>query len=117
MKRWMIAILLVAVALAGCSHRETAKRVSPASEVTVRETAPELHFASTVSYDALEKENAKVKPSVPGYKVEPGLANVANRKMYGSLLEPKLKDMIVRNGFAVTPTNYIQLFQVYENNQ
>ncbi len=119
MKRLLIAILLVT--MAGCSHERAAKRTNPAAkpaaDVRVSETAPELHFASSVSYEALEKENAKVKASVPAYKVEPGLANVVNRKIYGSLLEPKLKDMIARNGFAVTPTNYIQLFQVYENNQ
>lgn len=120
MKRSMIAILLIAIAcaaLVGCSQRAAVKRATPVSEVTVRETAPELHFAAGVDYGALEKENAKVKPGVPAYTVKPGLANVVNRKIYGSLLEPKLKDMIVKNGFAVTPTDYIQMFQVYENNQ
>lgn len=118
MKRLMIAILVIALGcLVGCSQRSAVKRWKPVSEVTVRETAPELHFASGVDYSALEKENAKVKPSVPAYTVKPGLANVVNSNIYGSLLEPKLKDMIVRNGFAVTPTDYIQMFEVYENNQ
>ena len=124
MKRWMIAILLVMVGcavLVGCARRNTVKRVitpaKPASEEKPPPAPPELHFTSSVSYEALERENAKVKPSLAAYAVKPGLANVVNRKIYGSLLEPKLKGMIAKNGFAVTPTNYIQMFQLYENNQ
>jgi len=78
---------------------------------------PQVSFASGVDYDALQKENAKVKPAIADYKVQPGLTNVVNRKIYGALLEPQLKDLIAKNGFAVTPTNYIQMFQIYENNQ
>jgi len=77
----------------------------------------QLHFASTEGYDKMARENAGIKPSVPDYKVAPGLANVVNRTIYKSLLEPKLTAMIARNGFAVAPTDYIQMFYVYENNE
>jgi len=77
----------------------------------------QLRFGSVDSYDKMAKQNAGIKPSVPDYKVEPGMANVVNRKIYKSLLEPKLVEMIARNGFAVAPTDYIQMFHVYENNE
>ena len=77
----------------------------------------ELHFGSVDSYDKMARQNAGIKPSIPDYKVEPGMANVVNRKIYKSLLEPKLVEMIARNGFAVAPTDYIQMFHVYENNE
>lgn len=79
--------------------------------------ASELRFGSAESYDKMARQNAGIKPNVPDYKVSTGMANVANRKIYKSLLEPKLVEMIARNGFAVAPTDYIQMFHVYENNE
>lgn len=78
---------------------------------------PEQHFASTSGYDKMAAANAAIKPNVPAYQVQPGLANVANRKLFDALLEPKVMDTIARNGFAVTPTDFIQMFYIYENNE
>jgi len=58
-----------------------------------------------------------VQPRVAAYTVQPGLTNVVNRKLYTKLLDKNLIALIQKNGFAAAPTNYIQMFQVYENNE
>lgn len=118
-----VVLVLALIALVGCSKPPPPRTTPAAKPATVTVTpevsrpAPELGFASTAAYDALEKENAKVKPNVPGYTVETKLANVVNRAQFKSLLEPKLTALIIQNGFAVTPTNFIQMSQIYDSNQ
>ncbi len=68
-------------------------------------------------YGPLEKEMRSVQPGVAAYTVKPGLTNVVNRKLYTNLLDKNLLALIQKNGFAAAPTNYIQMFQVYENNE
>jgi len=88
----------------------------PAAKTEAR-PAPSLRFASAASYEALVKEDLAVRPAVPNYTLKPDLSNVANRRVFKPVLDPKLISMIARNGFAVTPTDYIQMFEVYENNE
>lgn len=121
----LMLFVVFSVILEGCSKPKVGSetpvaKVKPASASASENTSrlePELEFASTAAYDALEKENAKVKPVLASYTVKPDFSNVANSKDFTSFMEPKLKTMIAKNGFAATPTNYIQMFQIYEENQ
>ena len=79
--------------------------------------SPELKFASTQIYSSLLDQNRKIKPSVAPYKVEPKLSNIANLRIFKDRLDTKQREFIARNSFVVSPTNYIQMFQVYENNE
>ena len=113
-------VVIVLVLIGGCIFWavQNGGKGSNSTKTIVAEAAiiePGLGFIQT--YDILSKENAEIQPNVPEYTVEPGLENVVNRKIYGSLLEPKIIEMIAKNGFAVTPTDYIQMFNVYENNE
>jgi hypothetical protein len=55
----------------------------------------------------------KVKPTV---FVKTDLSNIANLDFYKNLTEAQ-KKLIAINGFAVSPTDYQQLFHVYEENE
>ncbi|OFX15143.1 MAG: hypothetical protein A2Z18_07265, partial [Armatimonadetes bacterium RBG_16_58_9] len=59
----------------------------------------------------------KVKPAVPSYSLKPNLSNVVNFKQFKPLFTPRAIAMVARNGFVVTPTDYTQMFHVYENNE
>jgi len=74
-------------------------------------------FASGADYAAMRKANLAVKPAVPAYKVKSGLSNVRNLALFKKSIEPKMAEMIAKNGFVVTPTNYTQMYFVYENNE
>lgn len=126
-KMKLVVVVVVIALLAGIGVIWSAqKNGKPTVEKTAK-TSPKIvveeasfskpGFASTDSYDVMAKENAGIRPSVPAYTVKPGLANVDNRKIYGPLLTPDLVAMIAKNGFAVAPTDYIQMFHVYENNE
>ena len=119
-KNLIAVVVIVLVLIGGCIFwaAQNGGKGSSSTKTILAEAAmaePGLSFIQT--YDVLSKENAEIQPNVPEYTVEPGLANVVNRKIYGSLLEPKVIEMIARNGFAVTPTDYIQMYYVYENNE
>ncbi len=68
-------------------------------------------------YTPLEKEMRSVQPQVAAYIVKPGLANIVNRKLYTKLLDKNMIALIQKNGFAATPTSYVQMYHVYENNE
>ncbi len=74
-------------------------------------------LASGTDYAALAKADAAVRPAVKPYTLKPKLSNVTNLKVFKKALEPAMVSMIAKNGFVVTPTDYIQLYHVYENNE
>lgn len=67
--------------------------------------------------DVFEILNAKstVNASIPDYQVSSDLSNVYNPEevLFG---DPALKDMLVKNGFAVVDSVNDEFFEVYENN-
>src|SRR5579859_4544062 len=68
-------------------------------------------------FAASEHQMLEVRANLPAYKVKPGLSNVANYKSFRKFLTVQQRAMIARNSFVVTPTNYVQMFHVYENNE
>ena len=64
---------------------------------------------------AREKElmSQNFKPKVNGYRVN--MDNLLNAMQLESF-DPRLKDQLGRNGFAIVPARHNQLFQVYESN-
>ncbi|HOM72016.1 MAG TPA: DUF3160 domain-containing protein [Armatimonadota bacterium] len=118
-----VAVLAVVVTfmLTRGPGREVDKR-GPVPEVTatpasVLSLEPANRFASLEDYDKLLAEDAKVKPVIQPYTIKPDLSNVVNLKVFEPILEPQMIDKIAKNGFVVTPTDYIQMFYLYENNE
>jgi hypothetical protein len=74
-------------------------------------------FAGSDAYDKLDAESRKIKPTVADYEVKPGLANVANLSTFKRILGPQQIGLLAKNKFVVTPTNYTQMFHIYENNE
>lgn len=119
----LFAVVSVVPVLVGIgvfwSAKDNRKMRSPskpqATEV-VKVESTKAAFASTEGYDIMAKENASIQPKMPQYIVSPKMANVVNRKIYGPM-NPQLTNMITKNGFAVVPTDYIQMYYVYENNE
>lgn len=117
----LVAVALAAALLQGCGRAKAPAKarveVKPVSVAgaALAGTAPK--FAPTDLYDKMAAEDAKVTANVPAYTVKPGLANVANAADFKPVLSPELIALIVKNGFGVAPTDYIQMFHVYENNE
>jgi len=131
-KALLIVVLILAVVLtAGVLMAINGRRLAVATIPKSQPRAAAAHFdaqpasatdlnnvgfASAASYDKMAKENAGVVAAVPDYKLKPDLSNVVNLKQFRGLLEPALIQAIAKNKFAVTPTDYIQMFHLYENN-
>ncbi len=86
------------------------------NQSTIKEIKPSS-FASTKGYDSLAADNGKIKPALPAYSLKANLSNVQNLKLYKGLLDAQMIPLIAKNGFVVTPTDYTQMFYVYENNE
>lgn len=114
--KFLVILISLVVAMAGCGEKAV-KVMASKAEVSVKPAEKKLRFAPADLYENLAKEDAKVKPDVPDYTVNPGLANVANLKIFKPVLDHKMIAMIEKNKFAVAPTGYTQMFYVYENNE
>lgn len=99
--------------------RVTARTTAPVNtaESVDQAAAPKLKFASAKIYDSLLAKDQKIKPSVPEYKMKSDLSNISNLGIFKKRLDRKQREMIAKNSFVVSPTGYIQMFQVYENNE
>lgn len=116
-----VVVLAVVVFAGALMALNGSRSTAPGREQSVKPVAyvnvEEASFASTASYDKMVLENAGVKASIQPYTLKPDLSNVSNLKVFKDILEPQMIKMIATNGFAVTPTDYIQMFHVYENNE
>ena len=65
---------------------------------------------------ASARNGDRVVPTVRTYKVQPGLSNVANLRIFRKELSAREKAVLAKNMFVVAPTDYVQLSDVYENN-
>ena len=113
------AVIIIALGFSVYAIKSRTKVKASASPQAKLEPIVAEHtgLASTQDYDKLAAEDAKVKPSVPDYELKPGLSNVANLKIFKDILDSKSISMIEKNKFVVTPTDYVQMFHVYENNE
>lgn len=82
-------------------------------------------IGNAVSVFRAEKERNPVKveftplqyrTEVKPYKVKDDLSNIENLAQFGEFTA-KQKEMLVKNGFFVAPTDEEQLFYIYEKNQ
>ncbi|QZY53584.1 DUF3160 domain-containing protein [Crassaminicella profunda] len=58
----------------------------------------------------------KVEGKVVPYQVSDDLSNIENIDQFGEFTE-KQKELLIKNGFFVSPTKQEQLFYIYENNE
>ena len=111
-KRVIRLVLLYLVAFAvvagGCGRKA-------GREATVAPKPPPTP-APVVEPTAGGGEMTPVTAKVRDYTIAPGMSNVNNLNIFKKLLGKERRAMIVKNGFVVTPTNYIQLFHIYELN-
>ncbi len=63
-----------------------------------------------------DKDALAVKPAVPETKLDDDLGNLINLEDF-SYISKELKDMLVKNGFAVTDSAGREFYEVYENNR
>ncbi|MDR1639061.1 MAG: DUF3160 domain-containing protein [Clostridiales bacterium] len=82
------------------------------SDSEISRKAEEIERASAPKPFAPLGIKAEVKPTV---LVKKDLSNIANLNSYKNLTDAQ-KELIASNGFAVSPTDYQQLFHVYEEN-
>jgi hypothetical protein len=100
-KRSLIVVIVVLV-IAGISFAWSVQNKGKAAALRSSKAAVDEAvfnapgFASIADYDKMAKENAGIQLKVPEYTVNAGLANVVNRNIYGSLLEPDLARMILQ---------------------
>ncbi|MHB1000067.1 MAG: DUF3160 domain-containing protein [Armatimonadota bacterium] len=120
----IIVLLIVAIGVFVLKNKSAGQTENPVSPPLSQSNADEpkieraqFKFASPDLYDQLKKETANIKPAVASYQVKPDLSNVANRNIFKDALTPEHIKLLAKNGFVVSPTDYIQLFQVYENNE
>ena len=92
---------------------------APVATIAPITTAPPATDIPNVSkfvpvFAAYTEKSSSVKPSVKAYSVSANLANIANLKDFQADLSPKAKDLLVKNFFAVQPSDYKQMYQAYE---
>jgi hypothetical protein len=63
------------------------------------------------------RPKSRIKGAVLPHKIKADLSNVSNLKDFKKLLAPRARKLLAKNGFAVQPTDYIQMFFLYENNE
>ena len=101
-KSWLLPcallLLLLLGALGGCSGQP-----GPEEKNSSQQPAQTAQAAAAVFAEYVEVP-VDVKPAVPPYKVEPGLANITNRDMFE--LSPAARELLVKNGFVVVPNKY-----------
>jgi len=103
-----VAVLTVfGVFVAGCS-----KKGAPVADI---EPTPASVTVGPASGFDVSYEPSDVKASVKPYVVKPDLSNVANRSQFGEFT-PEQKKLLAKNAFCATPTDQIQLFFIYEQN-
>jgi hypothetical protein len=113
MKRWMI-VLVAAYAVVGCTPQPTRQTVNqppvPPPAPATPATAP-----APVSTPPEEKVDARV----PSYTVSASLAEVVNLKSFTAAvpIAPLQRSLLQKNLFVCSPTDYTQLYHVYENNE
>ncbi|MHB1459853.1 MAG: DUF3160 domain-containing protein [Armatimonadota bacterium] len=99
---------------------QLAQKSTPAPKAETQSPTKEVKpssFASASSYDGLAADNGKIKPAIPAYTVKADLSNVQNLKLFKKLFDHKMTSLLTKNSFVVTPTDYTQMFYVYENNE
>jgi hypothetical protein len=80
---------------------------SPTLQTQTEETAPK--------FAPYEETPVTVIPQVPRYALSPDLKNVQNIRQFPEL--PKAaKEMLVKNGFVVLPSDHTEFFPLYEGN-
>lgn len=78
------------------------------------------NVAKASSFAAYEEVPVNINPSIPDYKIEKGLNNVANQKRFE--FSPKAKELLEKNGFVVIPgkrgySGNPEFFPIYESNR
>lgn len=110
MKFWAGALCMVFVftAVAGCGGGAGPVGKDPGGEKALPPDLP-LEFA------AYREEPVDFVPAVEPYRVEPGLGNVTNSKMFA--FSPEAARLLAENGFVVVPNeHHREFFMLYEMN-
>ena len=111
----LLVVALVVLALAsvgGCGRARKPAKEAPRAPVKVEEKSK---LESQKGGD-LAKIISPAKAAIPDYTVKGDLSNVKNLRIFQDTLNADQRKLIAKNGFAVSPTNYVQMFQIYEEN-
>jgi hypothetical protein len=122
----LVCIMTVVLSGAGCSVKKQAGDEKAPESITAgnpdagstntEKIVPVLAQLGGSNEIDVPFEAAQYTASVPSYRIEADLSNIANLEQFGSFTE-KQKELLAKNGFVVTPTKEEQLFYIYENNE
>lgn len=102
MRRWQIVALasLIVMTATGCGGRSRPQGSAP---------------TTTGGGSAQRGEPAPVVARIPAYEVAPDLSNIVNREQFGEFAKPA-RELLARNAFVCLPTDEVQLYDIYEQN-
>ena len=112
----LLAVVAMTVAGTGCGRKTPAQQRPKTNPAAVEVEPTATLETSSPSGGKLAVYMAPAKAQVAAYEVNANLSNIQNMKVFAKLLNAQQKAMIAKNCFVVTPTKFIQLFQVYEDN-
>lgn len=72
--------------------------------------------AVVAGYFSAPYEPMDIKPSVASYTIKKDLTNIVNLSLFGQF-SPIQRNLLSTNGFFVSPTDEVQLFHIYEQNE
>ncbi|WP_051656824.1 DUF3160 domain-containing protein [Butyrivibrio sp. AE3004] len=109
------------------STTSDAKENDEQSEEQAEKTDESLTNSTFLGSEEEIYYDANLKPSIPAYKVNDDFSNVEYDKMFDYKFNPeytseyndpaKLKEMLIKNSFAIVDDNYSEFFDIYESNR
>ncbi len=126
----MCLISAAIVAAAGCSDKDNHNETSETAGKSEGEIKAEVEYEKTLGklMKLSDVENAygrtvdvpfervEFTPSLAPYAVKSDLSNIVNLDQFPQMSKMQ-RDMLVKNGFFVSPTLEEQLFYIYEHNE
>ncbi|MFA5886208.1 MAG: DUF3160 domain-containing protein [Patescibacteria group bacterium] len=88
------------------------------NQEVVKKTIIDIYTPATAlasKFAAYQEVAVNVSPKIPAYSVAPDLGNIANASDF--IFSPEIKNLLVKNAFAVKPAFSNEFFSLYENNR
>ncbi|MHB1043105.1 MAG: DUF3160 domain-containing protein [Eubacteriales bacterium] len=106
----LLAFVFLTAFLSGCGGKAGLSVPATAENLALPAQASASRFAG------YKEVPVNVVPAVKPYTVDPDLGNITNREMFK--LSDGAKELLVKNGFVVTPNEYTkEFFMLYEMNR
>ncbi|HUV05676.1 MAG TPA: DUF3160 domain-containing protein [Armatimonadota bacterium] len=111
----LVVVVLAVTAIIFASHAKRGTRVAGTGKRAEEVASVEPARNPAGSGFSIPYEPADVKAAVEPYVVKPDLSNVVNRSEFGAFTAGQ-KALLAKNAFFASPTDELQLFFIYEQN-